>query len=202
MRRLLPGLVLLAFVGCSSASAVGTTGDAGEASTEDFAVTIAQTATPEVFRGDRSADVKFDLAIVNRTSEPYAIERITLQSLAGGTYYVPPNSRKFGKTIAPGAEEHFAFWTTTYVTETTAKAPLTLRATIEARGADSGTERQEVFTQRLNGRVQVRAAWMWENGWSTRRDPALWLSGAKQLEWRYNLSLDYINQPSYPTPAY
>jgi hypothetical protein len=83
------------------------------------------------------------------------------------------------------------------VAETTAKAPVTLRATIEARGADSGTQREEVFTQRLNGRVQVRAAMF-----LYRRDPMLAFSGVSQLEWRYNLSLDQPNQPSHPSPTY
>lgn len=151
---------LLVFVACSSnVNLGGVTGNVSNQSTHDFDVTIVQASTPQVFRGQTTADVRFDISVANRTAESYAVKRITIQTMGGSDYSVPPTTRNYDRVIAPGTTETFEYWATTTLGENvgpTPRAPLTVRTTIEAANAD-GAKREETFTARLNGRVSVVA---------------------------------------------
>jgi len=130
------------------------TGDAGE-TTEDLDVDIEQMNAPMMMAGFTTVDVKFEVAVKNRTQTPVTIEHIALQSVGAGDYQIPPRSRPFHKTIAPGAEQKFEFWATAQVGDTTigTKAPLTLRAMLTLK--DVQGKRTESFVRRVNGRVAV-----------------------------------------------
>ena len=160
MRKLVLPLLLLACVGCivESGSLVANTSRASESSTEDFDVKVVQTNTPTVMRNQHDADVQFEITVKNRTQEPYTIKRITLQSMAGTTYSIPVTTREYDKLIAPGAEETFGYWARAEVSEIgSARRPVTVRTSIEATNADGAT-RKEIFTTRLNGRVQLQVS--------------------------------------------
>ncbi len=158
-RSLLPAL--LVFVACSdNANLSGMTGNTSNRSTHDFDVTIVQANTPQVFPGQATADVRFDISVTNRIAEPFAVKRITLTSMGGSGYTVPPTTRNYDRTLAPGDTYTFEYWATTELGENvgpTPRAPLVIRAVIEAANA-AGTKRQETFTARLNGRVAVGVA--------------------------------------------
>jgi hypothetical protein len=110
---------------------------------------------PMMMSGFRTVDVKFEVAVKNRTQTPVTIEHIALQSVGAGDYQIPPRSRPFHKTIAPGAEQKFEFWATAQVGDTTigTKAPLTMRAMLTLK--DPQGQRTESFIRRVNGRVAV-----------------------------------------------
>jgi hypothetical protein len=155
--------VLVLAVGCSTTGAVtGNTGILVESSTTDFAVNIRQTSTPQVFRTHTAADVMFELEIVNQTAETYTVERISLQTMSGASYNIPVSTRAYEARLAPGESKKLAFWATATVLDGTARLPVTVRATIEAR-ADGGAKREEVFAQNVNGRVSVAAMHMARN---------------------------------------
>lgn len=158
MRILLLPLLLLGLACAQSASLVANTSRASEGSTEDFDVTVVQTNTPTVMRNQRDADVQFEITVKNRTQEPWTVRRITVQSMGGATYSIPVTSREYDRTIAAGAQEKFGYWARAEVTEIgTARHPVTLRTSIEAMSAN-GAVRDEVFTTRLNGRVQLQVS--------------------------------------------
>jgi len=156
MRKLVLLLLLLACLGCAESAAVVANTGSAEGSTEDFDVVVVQANTPTVMRNQRDADVQFEITVKNRTQEPWTVRRITLQSMAGTTYSIPVTSREYDRTIAPGAQEKFGYWARADVEELgTARQPVTLRTSIEAISA-SGATREEVFTSRVNGRVQLQ----------------------------------------------
>lgn len=165
-RRAVLPLLLLLLAACSSGTvngvdailAGGVTGNTEGRSTDDFDVTIVQANTPMVMSGHKTADVRFDIRVKNRTEEPYTIERVVLVSLAGSTYRLPMTTREYRQVVAPGEETKIEYWATSQVDDHTmgAKAPITLRATLDLRSG-GGAAREEVFTTRLNGRVAVSA---------------------------------------------
>lgn len=165
MARETAALLLIGF--CSFACASGTvsrTPDGTAASlmtghvtetTEDLDVAIEQMNAPMMMSGFTSVDVKFEVAVKNRTQAPVTIEHIALQSVGAGDYQIPPRSRPFHKTIAPGEERKFEFWATAQVGDTTigTKAPLMVRAMLTLKDAQG--KRTESFIRRVNGRVAV-----------------------------------------------
>ena len=156
-RFLLPAFLVLALACSSNLNVGGVTGDASHQSTEDFDVTIVQANTPQVFRGQSTADIRFDISVANRTAEAYAVRRITMQTVGGSQYTVPITVRQFERTIAPGTTETFEYWATTNIGDLegpSPRAPITVRTMIEATGPD-GSKREETFTARLNGRLQM-----------------------------------------------
>lgn len=162
MRRtlpLLPLLFLLLTIGCATnGTLTANTGSPAEGSTEDFDVSIVQANTPVVMREQSTADLRFDITIANRTEEPYAIKRITLQSMSGANFTIAARTRPFDQTIAAGGKAQLTFWATARVWDLgSAKQPLTLRATLDAVSG-SGAERSETFTARVNGNLQLQVA--------------------------------------------
>ncbi|HEY0140129.1 MAG TPA: hypothetical protein VGF48_04480 [Thermoanaerobaculia bacterium] len=155
-RVFLPGLFLFVLTACAGGLGSGITGNTEGQSTEDFDVAVVQSNTPMVMEGDTSADVRFDITVRNRTSQPYTIRRIALQSLGGSTYRLPISTRSYEMQIAPGTEAKLEYWASTEVSDSTigARAPLVLRTTLSVVGAD-GTPREEIFTGRVNGHVAV-----------------------------------------------
>lgn len=147
-------LVSLLPISCSTGAAVATTGEGGE-TTDDFDVDVEQLNAPMLMRGFNSVDVKFEVAVTNRTAIPVTVEHIALQSVGAGEYQIPPRSRPFQKLIAPGAQEKFEFWATAQVDDPTigTKAPLTLRTMLTLKDAQG--KRTESFVRRVNGRVAI-----------------------------------------------
>ncbi len=129
-------------------------GDAGE-TTDDFDVDVEQLNSPMVMRGFSTVDVKFEVAVTNRTKAPVTLEHIALQSVGAGDYQIPSRSRPFHKMIAPWEQQKFEFWATAQVNDPDigTKAPLTLRTTLTL--TDGGKKRLESFVRRVNGRVVI-----------------------------------------------
>jgi len=141
-------------ISCSTGAAIATTGE-GSQSTDDFDVDVEQMNAPMLMPGFSAVDVKFEVAVTNRTSRAVTLEHIALQSLGAGTYQIPSRSRPFHKTIAPGAQEKFEFWAAAQVDDPTmgTKAPLTLRTMLTLK--DARGKRTESFVRRVNGRVAL-----------------------------------------------
>lgn len=154
MRQMLAVLFLVSLA-CSSASVH--TGRTQDSSTPDFDVVIDQPDAPMTMRNQESVELRFLITVKNRTTSPWTIERIALQSMGGGAYSVPVRTRELGRVVAPGAEEQFEFWGTAELSGDPglARAPITMRTTLYAKN-DTG-KRSEEFMQRINGRVAVTA---------------------------------------------
>ena len=161
MRTRLALLLLLAFsLSCSNSTrTAGLTLNTGEAnfdSTDKLRFEIEQTAFPMTFAADRGAtDVSFRITITNRLSAPVTVKRLTLQSMSGSSFRLETSSRKFDKTIAPGAKESFKYWAPAVATDLTAntRLPLVVRTTVDA--VTDGTRIREVFSRRLNDEVSI-----------------------------------------------
>src|ERR1044072_988164 len=64
--------------------------------------------------------VYFNLSVTNNANIPITLKRINIQSMGSGGYNVPPTSRPFNVTIAPGATEQEQFWVGTFATQSVA----------------------------------------------------------------------------------
>lgn len=165
MWRITLAALLLGSLSCATGAAVVTTGEAGETAvvttgavgetTEDLDVDVEQLNAPMVMQGFNSVDVKFQIAVRNRTQTPVTVSHIALQSIGGSDYQIPSRTRPFNRTIAPGAQEKFEFWATARVDDPTigTKAPLTVRTMLTLRDAQG--QRTESFVRRVNGRVAI-----------------------------------------------
>lgn len=150
IRTAIAALVLASFLSsCNSLSPPSLLeGDAPETTT-DFDVVVTQLNNPPV-QSARSIDVKFEVAVTNRTSEPVTVEHISLESLGAGQYSVPFRSRPFHRSVAPGVEEKFEFWTATRVGDSivATTGPLMLRTTLTV--TTPGGKRTEAFIRNVN----------------------------------------------------
>ena len=125
-------------------------GDAPE-TTNDFDVVLTQLNNPPTLsRAIPAIDVKFEVAVTNRTNEPVTVDHISLESLNAGEYQVPLRSRPFHKVVAPGAEEKFEFWASARVGAVIVEthAPLMLRTTLTL--STPGGKRNEAFIRNVN----------------------------------------------------
>jgi hypothetical protein len=145
IRTALIGLALVV-LSCTSSSLIE--GDAPE-TTSDFDVVVTQLNNPPVQRAP-AIDVKFEVAVLNRTTEPVTVEHISLESLGAGEYSVPFRSRPFHRSVAPGVEEKFEFWASTRVGDPIVgtTGPLMLRTTLTV--TTPGGKRTEAFIRNVN----------------------------------------------------
>lgn len=102
IRTVFIGLAIV-FLSCTSTSLIE--GDAPE-TTSDFDVDLRQLNNPPIQGPTRSIDVKFEVAVTNRTSEPVTVEHISLESFGAGDYAVPFRSRPFHRSLAPGPRKN------------------------------------------------------------------------------------------------
>ena len=163
--RLLPLFLLV--ISCAGGSFRASTGDSDKsgavllstgsnsASTEDFDVNLVQSNTSMMTYSETDTDIKFDITVTNKSKEPYTIRRIALRSIGGESFSIPVTTRAYTKTIAPGQNAMFPYWTKAYVNDQTSKQPVTMHTWIEAVSA-SGNKRSEEFTSQINGRLQVQ----------------------------------------------
>lgn len=149
IRTALTVLALALFLlSCTSSSLFE--GDAPE-TTSDFDVALTQLNNPPTQqRTIPSIDVKFEVAVANRTNEPVTVEHISLESLGAGDYSVPFRSRPFHRSVAPGAEEKFEFWAAARVGDRIVgtTGPLMLRTTLTL--TTPGGKRTEAFIRNVN----------------------------------------------------
>jgi len=124
-------------------------GDSDQTTT-DFDVILTQLNNPPIQRGTSSIDVKFQVAVANRTGSPVTVEHISLESLGAGDYSVPLRSRPFHKTVGAGAEEKFEFWAQTRVGDIIVgtTAPLMVRTTLTISTPQGN--RTESFIRNVN----------------------------------------------------
>lgn len=160
MRTRLTPLLLLAsfFLSCTNTRIGAVTMNTGQAdfdSTDKLRFEIEQTAFPMTFAADRGAtDVSFRITITNRLAAPVTVKRLTLQSMGGSSFRLETSSRKFNKTIAPGAKESFKYWAPAVATDlTNTRVPLVVRTTVDA--VTDGTRIREVFNRRVNDEVSI-----------------------------------------------
>jgi len=148
IRTALTGLALALFLLSCTSSSTLFEGDAPE-TTSDFDVALTQLNNPPI-QSARSIDVKFEVAVANRTSEPVTVEHISLESLGAGDYSVPFRSRPIHRSVAPGAEEKFEFWAATRVGDRIVgtTGPLMLRTTLTL--TTPGGKRTEAFIRNVN----------------------------------------------------
>jgi hypothetical protein len=132
------------------------TGEDSE-STSDFDVAIEQTTTPMAMPSalPGPVDVKYQITVENRTKEPVKLSQIDLQSVGGDIVTIDLITRRFNKTIDPGAKASVDYWATAHVRDANvgADAPLVIRTRLHFKSGD--TERKEEFTRRVNGRMSI-----------------------------------------------
>jgi hypothetical protein len=161
--------LLLLFCACSGTTTmsrdnvtVAAAGDIERQTTEDFDVSIEQTAAPmamPVGANDSSPnaplDVQYGITIGNRTAQTVTVKKIAL-STAPGLFTFPVTQREFKTSIAPGASGHVEFWATGTARDANigANAPTVLRARITLETSGGGT-RTETFLRRVNGAVSA-----------------------------------------------
>jgi hypothetical protein len=156
-------LSLLILTGCVSGTIAnngrdieGFTGDATE-STDDFDVQIEQTTTPMVMPGTipGPVDVKYSITVANRTKEPIHLSQVDLRSVGGETPRIDVTTRKFNKTIEPGAKATLEYWATVHVRDATigAAGPMVIRTQLHLEAGEA--KRLESFTRRVNGRLSI-----------------------------------------------
>ena len=151
-------LLLSACVAGSGVSGSFVTGAKETSSTEDFDLSVVQARAGAPFRGQTSTDVRFDLALRNRTDETWTVSRIALQGIGSTPYEIPITTREYERSVRPGVEETFEYWATAYVGSDDGTAPsrppLAVRVKVEMQSA-AGVKREETFTRRLHGTFQV-----------------------------------------------
>ena len=129
------------------------TGDDDAQSTDDFEVAIEQVATPMAMPAATPGpiDVKYAITVENRTKVPVHLSRIDLQTVGGEQAQIDVMTRKFDKTIDPGAKTTVDYWATVHVNNANigASAPMIVRTRLHLDG------RLESFTRRVNGRLAV-----------------------------------------------
>jgi len=100
-------------------------------------------------------DVKYAITVTNRTRESVHLSQIDLQSVGGETPQIDVTTRKFNKTIEPGAKATVEYWATVHVRDATigAAGPMVIRTRLHLDAGE--TKRLESFTRRVNGRLSV-----------------------------------------------
>lgn len=116
---------------------------------------VEQTASPMVFRGDRTVDIPLEIALRNRSEEPLELKRVVVESVGGSAYRIGRQMRSYKGSVEPGAERKLKFWATVDVdgTPSTVSAPMAMRITAVVMRGD--VEVREAFIRRINGRVQI-----------------------------------------------
>lgn len=147
MRRLVLPLLLLLAVACTSTSNLKPAEPITTASTDDFEVRVLRTLFTDEFRSDGTSDARVILAVTNKTSEPYVVERVFVQG-TGGRYYVPLRSYKAERTLEPGATATFNFKVAAVAPAKFTRDSITWQTTIEAQSFDS-VMREERFSARV-----------------------------------------------------
>jgi hypothetical protein len=153
MKRLIPVFALVLVAACaSSGSKSGTNayGTEDYSSTKDFGFFIEQINRPVLMRGQDSVDIVFRIAITNNTAVPVALKNIRLVSLGSEPLALGTNTRKYNRTIAPGATENFEFGVLARVTDPGPGGffPLIVRPEIRTQARDE-KERVSEFARRL-----------------------------------------------------
>jgi hypothetical protein len=133
------------------------TGDDSAQSTNDFDVEIEQVTTPMAMPSaiPGPVDVKYAITVANRTTAPIHLSQVDLQSVGGESPQIDVMTRKFNKTIEPGAKATFEYWATVHVRDATigAAGPMVIRTRLHLNAGE--TKRQESFTRRVNGRLSI-----------------------------------------------
>jgi hypothetical protein len=163
MKRLAILPLLALFCACAS----GTISNSGKElemitgedsdSTSDFDVAIEQTTTPMAMPSalPGPVDVKYQITVENRTKEPVKLSQIDLQSIGGEIVQIDLTTRRFNKTIEPGAKASVDYWATARVRDANigADSPLVIRTRLHFKSGE--TERKVEFTRRVNGRLAI-----------------------------------------------
>lgn len=147
---LLSLLVLLPVVGCTSSTA--SIPDQVPASLIEPAFKIRQVVGQAFAARHESGpiSVKFELDVLNRSSEPLTLERVQLESVGYGAYTLRRSSVPFEKVIQPRTIETVELWAPAYAESTISgsNGPVTVRAIAYF---DSPVGRfQKIFVQQVN----------------------------------------------------
>jgi hypothetical protein len=111
--------------------------------TTDFYVRVEQTSAPPMAiprsesdpRTATPIDVKYAVAITNKTKDAVTVRHVTL-SCRDRYFMIPRSTRNFNKAIAPGATEKMDFWVSANApgAEVTIITPGSIGAVIEFEG--------------------------------------------------------------------
>ncbi|MGH9423389.1 MAG: hypothetical protein ACRD3J_25675 [Thermoanaerobaculia bacterium] len=93
---------------------------------------------------------QYAVDVKNTLAAPLQLRRVSVQSIGGGSYTLPPHSQGFNETIEPGATKRVTFWAPAYVAVQTvagANGPVTVRGTIEFES--EGKKSQKIVVQNI-----------------------------------------------------
>lgn len=148
MRTVLLLTALLLVFGCATDNAT----DSGASGGPEPDVAIIQVS--RVAEGTQydtgPVSAQYAVEVKNTLAAPVQLRRVSVQSIGGGSYTLPPHSQGFSETIEPGATKRVSFWAPAYVAVQTvagANGPVTVRGTIEFES--EGKKFQKIVVQNI-----------------------------------------------------
>ena len=167
--RTLCAIALVTLTGCattysqsgnegSEGSAAVLLGDTDSSSTDDLGFLIDIKEESPVLPGMTRANVLYAVEVMNHTSEPLKVVRISLQSRGSNAAQLAPlTSSKFKKVLAPREKAELEMMADFQVSDANVglDAPMLLRATVEFEQGQ--TKRKEFFTRGVGrGSISLR----------------------------------------------
>jgi len=144
MRTVLLLATLLLVFGCA-------TGGGASAGPEPDVAIIQVSRVAEGTQYDTGPiSTQYAVEVKNTLASALKLERVSVQSIGGGSYTLPPHSQGFNETIEPGTTKRVSFWAPAYVAIQTvagANGPVTVRGTIEFES--EGKKFQKIVVQNI-----------------------------------------------------
>ena len=148
MRSVLVLTALLLVAGCATDAA---TDGASPGGPEPDVAIIQLSRVAEGTQHDTGPiSTQYAVEVKNTLAAPVQLRRVSVQSIGGGSYTLPPYSQGFNETIAPGTTKRVTFWAPAYVAVQTvagANGPVTVRGTIEFES--EGKKFQKIVVQNI-----------------------------------------------------
>ena len=104
---------------------------------------------------DGGISIQYAMRVENRAAEPIKLQRVTVQSVSEGAYYVSPTSRPFDVAVEPSEKQDVQFWVAATPASSIvgANGPVTMRVTAQF---DSPSGKfQHVVMRTVNDRPSV-----------------------------------------------
>ena len=156
MRKAIAASVVVLLVACSSTSSQPDASASNVNITMPEILLVQSSGVPVAARHtDGPLSIQYALRVENRADQPIKLQRVTVQSIAEGAYFVPPTSRPFDVAIEPAQMEDVQFWVSARPGGTLvgANGPVTLRVTCQF---DSPAGKfQHIVMRTVNDRTSI-----------------------------------------------
>lgn len=146
-------VVLVLAVACSTGS--GTSSNAAKIAMPEIQLVQTSGVPIAARHTDGGISIQYAMRVENRAAEPIKLQRVTVQSVSEGAYYVSPTSRPFDVAIEPEQKEDVQFWVaaTPGGSIVGANGPVTMRVTLQF---DSPSGKfQQIVMRTVNDRTSI-----------------------------------------------